>query len=238
MEKMTLFGHLKDFINTRWTWTYDAEFTTDNMRGRIGHHERLTGWKKYHKNPNYVLHSYLGELRELGCITRIGHGKYKINGPIPEWFGSYHFKGLKGKLNDKSNLYWNSLPDNHKVNPWAKQRLGFGEDTSTTTMVEVEEDAIQYEIASARSLLKELQVKIDSLETIAANTKKAKPYLISEEDSHIRRFCLEYKGREYVVEKIVNSSDVYTPSWYVYDNTEDNKFVHDEVRNTLIEYCK
>jgi len=63
-------------------------------------------------------------LRDLGCISKIKRGLWKINGPIPEWFGSFHFKGLKrgyaedDKWADHSCEYWKSLPEEHKINPW------------------------------------------------------------------------------------------------------------------------
>jgi hypothetical protein len=119
---MTLFQRLKKFINHTHKCS-DGTFSTRDMCKFVDEPTtHPTGWKRWNKNPNYTTHMYLGQLRELGCVTRIKHGHYKINSPIPDWFGSYHFNGLKGKLNDPSNFYWNSLPSFHKVNPWSVRK--------------------------------------------------------------------------------------------------------------------
>jgi len=117
MNNLNLFQRLKSFINHTYECG-DGTFTTRTMCKFVDEaHTNPTAWKRWNNNPNYTTHTYLGHLRKLGCVTRTKHGHYKINAPIPEWFGSFHFEGLYGKLEDKSNLYWNSLPDWQKAIP-------------------------------------------------------------------------------------------------------------------------
>jgi hypothetical protein len=113
----TIFQRLKYFINDKYVERDDVFSTRDMCKFVDEPSTNSTPWKRWNSNPNYTTHYYLGHLRKLGCVTRIKHGHYKINAPIPEWFGSFHFEGLYGKLEDKSNLYWNSLPDWQKAIP-------------------------------------------------------------------------------------------------------------------------
>lgn len=118
MNNPNLFQRLKSFINHTYECG-DGTFTTRTMCQAVDEPStNSTWWKRTNNNPNYTTHSYLGHLHELGCVTRIKRGQYEINAPIPDWFGSYHFAGLYGKLEDKSNLYWNSLPAWQKAIPY------------------------------------------------------------------------------------------------------------------------
>lgn len=120
MATKTLFAHYKEFINKTWDNTLiyeDSLYTSKDLNNKVGKHEHITHWKRG-RNRYYLTRLYQTALKDLGCITMVKRGLWKINAPIPEWFGSYHFSGLKGNLEDKSNFYWNSLPFYQKVNPW------------------------------------------------------------------------------------------------------------------------
>ncbi len=96
-------------------------YTAKELNNHVGMYESTTWWKRANNNPYYATRIYQSRLRDLGCISMVKRGLWKINAPIPEWFGSFHFNGLKGNLSDPSNIYWNSLPANHKVNPWKEE---------------------------------------------------------------------------------------------------------------------
>ena len=117
----TLFSHYKEMINNMWA-NGQREYTAKELNSHVGFHENLTTWKRWNKNPYYTTRTYQAALKNLGCITPIKRGLWKINAPIPKWFGSFHINALTSKwaLQDleKSSFYWKSLPENHKVNPW------------------------------------------------------------------------------------------------------------------------
>ena len=123
MEKKTLFSHYKRMINTMWDEGF-RKYTANELNTFVGRHENITGWKRSSNNPYYSTRCYQAQLKHLGCITPIKRGLWQINGPIPEWFGSFHIKGLKGAYNlnseyaDHTCIYWNFLDDKYKINPW------------------------------------------------------------------------------------------------------------------------
>ena len=123
MENKTLFSYYKRMINNMWEEGF-RKYTANELNTFVGSHEKSTQWKRYGNNPYYSTRSYQTELRRLGCITPIKRGLWQINGPIPEWFGSFHIKGLRGgfdpnnKWGDHTCLYWNNLDDKYKINPW------------------------------------------------------------------------------------------------------------------------
>ena len=120
MATKTLFAHYKEFINKTWGNAFvgdDSLYTSKDLNNNVGKYEHITHWKRG-RNRYYLTRIYQTALKDLGCITMVKRGLWKINAPIPEWFGSYHFAGLQGRLEDKSNFYWNSLPLYQKVNPW------------------------------------------------------------------------------------------------------------------------
>ena len=123
MEKKTLFSHYKKMINTMWDEGF-RKYTANELNTFVGRHENITGWKRSNNNPYYSTRCYQAQLKHLGCITPIKRGLWQINGPIPEWFGSFHIKGLKGAYNlnseyaDHTCIYWNFLDDKYKINPW------------------------------------------------------------------------------------------------------------------------
>lgn len=123
MEKKTLFSHYKKMINDIWDEGF-RKYTANELNTFVGSHENITGWKRSSNNPYYSTRCYQTQLKHLGCITPIKRGLWQINGPIPEWFGSFHIKGLKGAYNlnseyaDHTCIYWNFLDDKYKINPW------------------------------------------------------------------------------------------------------------------------
>jgi hypothetical protein len=125
MEKKTLFSHYKRMINNMWDEGF-RKYTANELNTFVGSHENITGWKRCNNNPYYTTRCYQAQLKHLGCITPIKRGLWQINGPIPEWFGSFHINGLKGaydlnsKYTDHTCIYWNNLDDKYKINPWKK----------------------------------------------------------------------------------------------------------------------
>ena len=123
MEKKTLFSHYKKMINDIWDEGF-RKYTANELNTFVGSHENITGWKRSNNNPYYSTRCYQTQLKHLGCITPIKRGLWQINGPIPEWFGSFHIKGLRGgfdpnnKYADHTCIYWNFLDPKYKINPW------------------------------------------------------------------------------------------------------------------------
>lgn len=116
MKETTLFGHYKNLINRLWA-DGQRTYTANELSTFVGYYENTTNWKRATNNRYYTTRTYQTALKKLGCITMIKRGLWQINGPIPQWFGSFHINGLKGQL-DHNCIYWNSLHDSHKVNPW------------------------------------------------------------------------------------------------------------------------
>lgn len=175
-KEVTLFQRLKDFINQRHSVA--GWFTTQQMRNAIGRYEYLSFWKKYNNNPNYVLHQYIGCLHELGCITRVKRGHYKINGSIPEWFGSYHFNGLKGNLDHPNNLYWNGLPAHYRVNPWAKAKMSASIDTAIADALELKREDNTNEITDVT------EVEVRKTYFVEAQDKTYTVLMYTDDTSH------------------------------------------------------
>lgn len=119
----TLFTLYKRFINKKVA-AGETTYTAAELNRHVGCYENPTLWKRRNSNPYYTTRTYQTVLSNLGCITKIKRGLWQINGPIPEWFGSFHFTGLKrgydadNKYADHNCQYWKSLPDAHRVNPW------------------------------------------------------------------------------------------------------------------------
>ena len=119
----TLFTLYKRFIN-RKVAAGETTYTAAQLNRHVGCYENTTPWKRASNNPYYTTRGYQTLLKHLGCITPVKRGLWSINGSIPEWFGSFHFTGLKGgyDLNntyaDHTCMYWKQLPLMHKINPW------------------------------------------------------------------------------------------------------------------------
>lgn len=119
----SLFSRYKNMINDKWA-AGERTYTASELNLFVGDYENTTHWKRATNNPYYTTRNYQTELKELGCITMIKRGLWQINAPIPEWFGSFHFRGLKGGFDpnnryaDHGCIYWKALPAHHKVNPW------------------------------------------------------------------------------------------------------------------------
>lgn len=121
--KPTLFARYKDMINAFWE-DGKRTYTSKDLNNYVGTYENETWWKRGNNNPYYTTRLYQGLLRQFGCVSMVKRGLWQINGPVPNWFGSFHFKGLRGgydmnnKYADHNCFYWNNLPAEHKVNPW------------------------------------------------------------------------------------------------------------------------
>lgn len=247
MKNTTLFQRLKGFINDVYgEWSSDAvngpdTFTTKQMREKIGQYENLTHWKSYYNHPNYVLHSYLHELRVLGCISRVKHGVYRVNAPIPYWFGSMHFSGLKGHLNDPSNLYWNSLPEWQKVNPFQEVKQiriedalgGWPELKQHSANVD---GSIEQRIATMESTIEEqvtellsMRAKLAELKDLAKKVKE--PKLVHNEAWVTEKWVVEYKDNKFVVTNIDGE-------WSVRNDTVNNYVADPTTFNNLVAFCK
>lgn len=249
--KITLFQRLKGFINDTYCYTTDRTFTTKQMRASIGKFENLTYWKKFHKNPHYALHCYLGELRTLGCITRVSHGEYVVNGLIPSWFGSMHFKGLKGHLNDKSNLYWNSIPSWQKMNPWVEQEQVRLKDAPVNkpeleSMSEKHpanvEGSIDQRIWAMESLFNEqtkrLQDIKNALAELQALADERNQVKLRYQFETVRRvYEVTYLGDEYRVIHTYDADYIHDEYWKV-DNYVDNEIDNTEIAEYLIDWVK
>jgi hypothetical protein len=122
---MTLFARYKNMINTMYNKGF-RKYTANELNTFVGVYENSTRWKSMNNNPYYTTRTYQTALKQLGCITMIKRGLWEINGPIPEWFGSFHINALLNAGSrrelEKSSFYWQELRESHKVNPWkAKQ---------------------------------------------------------------------------------------------------------------------
>lgn len=133
----SLFARYKSFINECLAHG-KTEYTAKELNLNVGMYEASTWWKRANNNPYYSTRCYQAALKELGCVTMIKRGLWKINAPIPEWFGSFHFSGLRGRI-DKNCFYWhNLLPAEHKVNPWANPSVKAANDAALIPVEEIE----------------------------------------------------------------------------------------------------
>ena len=121
MKKITLFARYKSMINTMWA-NGQRKYTASDLNTFVGHYENSSSWKSWNNNPYYSTRLYQSLLKRLGCITMVKRGVWQINAPIPEWFSSLHLYALTNTWHcmqlEKSSLVWQSLPAEHKVNPW------------------------------------------------------------------------------------------------------------------------
>lgn len=132
----TLFARYKSMINIMWE-VGRLGYTANELNTIVGQYEKPTRWKRSNNNPYYSTRTYQTMLKQLGCITPVKRGVWQINGPIPEWFGSFHIGALTSdhtrKELEKSSFYWQSLPAKHKVNPWISGVDAEEEEAITTT---------------------------------------------------------------------------------------------------------
>ena len=121
MKKITLFARYKNMINNMWA-DGQRKYTANELNMFVGSYEHSTSWKKWNNNPYYSTRLYQSLLKRVGCITMVKRGVWQINAPIPEWFSSLHLYALTNTWHcmqlEKSSLVWQSLPAEHKVNPW------------------------------------------------------------------------------------------------------------------------
>lgn len=135
---MTLFARYKNMINTMWAEGF-RRYTANELNTFVGQYENSSRWKRMNNNPYYSTRTYQTVLKHLGCITPVKRGVWQINGPIPEWFGSFHMKALSSedarRELERSSSYWQSLPAKHKVNPWISAEEGVEEETTITNNI-------------------------------------------------------------------------------------------------------
>lgn len=155
-KEMTLFARYKNMINLLWA-DGQRKYTANELNIFVGVHENMTAWKRWNNNPFYTTRTYQTALKQLGCVTKIKHGLWRINAPIPEWFGSFHLSAFTndGSLAEleKSSTYWKSLPAEHKVNPFVHKPAASGIEATH------KEDA-WYEISLLPDLLDKFRVQI------------------------------------------------------------------------------
>jgi len=151
----TLFSRYKNMINTLLA-EGNTKYTANELNTFVGAYENKTSWKRASNNPYYTTRGYQTLLKHLGCITMIKRGLWQINGPIPEWFGSFHFTGLKGgyDLNntyaDHNCMYWKQLPLMHKINPWQGIVDGIEARRNVAALRKVVGEAREYEQVTLR----------------------------------------------------------------------------------------
>ena len=135
IERTTLFARYKWFINTRWR-SGSTMYAADELNHYVGRYEDSTQWKRWNNNLYYSTRSYQTALKQLGCITMIKRGLWKINGPIPEWFSSLHLSALSNKYSmqalEATSHVWKYLPPAHKINPWKTLKQTKGITTNNT----------------------------------------------------------------------------------------------------------
>jgi hypothetical protein len=152
----TLFARYKSFINECLAHG-KTEYTAKELNLNVGMYEASTWWKRANNNQYYTTRLYQGLLREFGCLTMVKRGLWKINAPIPEWFGSFHFNGLRGRI-DKNCFYWhNLLPAEHKVNPWANLSVKAANDAA---LIPVEEIKLSHDVPG---LTCDFEVSVDKI---------------------------------------------------------------------------
>ena len=155
----TLFAHYKNMINTLYADGFRT-YTANELRAFVGSHENVTNYKRWNKCPYYTTRWYQTRLKHLGCITPIKRGLWKINAPIPEWFGSFHIKGLKGQLGEDC-IYWNELDEKYKINPWKSAPIaakGIMPTVEELTFVHISNIAIPVDAIPACVYTAEVQV--------------------------------------------------------------------------------
>lgn len=87
------FNYACTFVNTV---PVGQTFKTREYIGAIGHHEKLTRWKKSNGNPHYVCHQYKGYLGRTGFIKNTKRGEWQVIKHIPSWFDLGHLQVLLG----------------------------------------------------------------------------------------------------------------------------------------------
>ena len=156
-KEMTLFARYKNMINNKWA-EGSRNYTAGELNKFVGAFENSTAWKRWNNNPFYSTRCYQTALKQLGCITKIKRGLWRINAPIPEWFGSFHLSAFinDGSLAEleRSSTYWKSLPAEHKVNPFVHKPAASGIEATHT------EDA-WYEISLLPDLLTQFRAQIN-----------------------------------------------------------------------------
>jgi hypothetical protein len=121
MKNITLFSRYKRMINLMLA-DGQQHYTSSELNTHVGQYEDGSRWKQMNNNPYYTTRTYQTMLKDLGCISMVRRGLWKINAPIPEWFSSLHLSALSNsgsrKSLEKSSFVWQNMPQEHKINPW------------------------------------------------------------------------------------------------------------------------
>ena len=181
-HKPTLFARYKSMINNFYA-AGKQEYTSKELNAFVGQYEHSTWYKRINNNPHYTTRTYQTALKQLGCITPIKRGLWKINAPIPQWFSSLHLNALlysasKAEL-EKSSDVWRGLPADHKVNPWATANSA---PISKTMEYHTVESCIS-SIFTKEDVLKLLSDQAKGLHDIFAAQEKAAPLPVSTDGS-------------------------------------------------------
>jgi hypothetical protein len=142
-QKITQFQRLKSFINKIGVGN---TFTTTQLQYAVGNFEKTSHWKRSNNVPYYTTYLYRGQLRDMGCVSMVKRGLWKVEHNIPKWFGSFHFKGLHGgydpknKYADHTCTYWNNLPAEHKVNPFKNKPIADNNPTEIVVKTNIKLD--------------------------------------------------------------------------------------------------
>lgn len=220
---LTLFARYKRTINNMWA-DGQREYTANDLNLFVGNHENSTPWKRMSNNRYYTTRTYQGQLRDLGCITKIHRGKWKINGPIPDWFGSFHLKGLLSKegLKDleKSSFYWQSLPAEHKVNPWKNTQPN---PHKSMTKQSTEKEAIKAALITLHGEEWYNNLLTNTASHTEANTEAK--YTIEEISTLLQEYFLEEEDTIYDATgdaiSNINSEDIVALHWDSYSKMMD-----------------
>jgi hypothetical protein len=161
-------------------------------------------------------------------------------------------------LNAPSNFYWNSLPAEHKVNPWAKfvkepkqnrieDALGAWPELEVDKQVREQyptnvEGSIEFRIAAMQEHLdkqiEQLQsIKITLIELQAEAIQHNQVELRYTSEYVERIFGVTYLGDEYSVIHTYNSDDIYEEEWKV-GNYVDDEITNTEIAEHLINWVK
>lgn len=238
---VTLFSRYKQMINKFWDSGL-RDYKAKDLNDWVGMYEQSSWWKRANNSPYYTTRTYQSQLRQLGCVTMIKRGLWKINGPIPEWFGSFHFNGLKGNLSDPSNFYWHQLPAMHKVNPWAKQKVAEQPQPATSSVVKPNvQTNIEQRIAAMESYVNEqterLQVFKNALTELQALVNDYSAPVIGDVKEHsVYQWEVTYDDQLWYVIRTINGDDVFDEHWVVKDVYQD--YAPDYIAEYLIKVVK
>jgi hypothetical protein len=198
---MTLFARYKSMINIMWAEGF-RKYTANELNTFVGQYEKPTRWKRWNNNPYYSTRTYQTMLKQLGCICPVKRGVWQINGPIPEWFGSFHMSALTSECTrkelERSSFYWQSLPAKHKVNPWISGVDAEEEEVTTTNTNPYKDNTMTTVTILGRQAGTVQPKKIEFTQCLLAGTPELT--IATGEPAnykHIELICRDYSGEGY-----------------------------------------